>query len=156
MKAYLVLDLTVNDFGGFRKYIAEIPAFIARHSGKYIVQGAQPMTIEGDWKPERMVILEFPAREKAQAFLGDPEIQDLFKVRHDTTTSKLVLVDGCTNSLLLKPHCTAGGRALGCAGLYGWTGADGWLEAGIGTADGGVKAIFCLMSTSIASSAARL
>jgi uncharacterized protein (DUF1330 family) len=96
MKAYLVLDLSVNNIGGFRKYIAEIPAFIAKHSGKYIVQGVQPTTIEGDWKPERLVIIEFPAREKAEAFLGDPEIQDLFKVRHDTTTSKLVLADGCT------------------------------------------------------------
>ena len=96
MKAYLVLDLSVNDLGGFRKYIAEIPAFIARHSEKYIVQGVQPTSIEGDWKPERMVIIEFPEREKAEAFLGDSEIQDLFKVRHDTTTSKLVLVDGCT------------------------------------------------------------
>jgi uncharacterized protein (DUF1330 family) len=96
MKAYLVLDLTVNDFGRFKQYIAEIPAFIARHSGKYIVQGVRPTTIEGDWKPDRMVIIEFPARDKAEAFLGDPEIQDLFKVRHDTTTSRLVLADGCT------------------------------------------------------------
>jgi uncharacterized protein (DUF1330 family) len=39
MKAYLVLDLSVKDFGGFKKYIAEIPAFIEKHSGKYIVQG---------------------------------------------------------------------------------------------------------------------
>jgi uncharacterized protein (DUF1330 family) len=96
MKAYLVLDLSVNDFGGFRKYIAEIPAFIAKHSGKYLVQGVQPTIIEGDWKPERIVIIEFPERENAEAFLGDPEIQDLFKLRHDTTTSKLVLADGCT------------------------------------------------------------
>jgi uncharacterized protein (DUF1330 family) len=96
MKAYLVLDLSVNDLAGFRKYIAEIPAFIARHSGKYIVRGVQPTTIEGDWKPEHMVIIEFPERSKAEAFLSDPEIQDLFKVRHDTTTSKLVLVEGCT------------------------------------------------------------
>ncbi len=96
MKAYLVLDFSVTDFGGFKKYIAEIPAFIARHSGKYIVQGVQPTLIEGDWAPERMVIIEFPAREKAEAFLGDPDTQDLFKVRHATTTSKLVLVDGCT------------------------------------------------------------
>jgi uncharacterized protein (DUF1330 family) len=96
MKAYLVLDLSVNDFGGFRKYIAEIPAFIAKHAGKYIVQGVVPTIIEGDWKPERMVIIEFPDRARVEAFLGDPEIQDLFKVRHDTTTSKLVLVDGCT------------------------------------------------------------
>jgi uncharacterized protein (DUF1330 family) len=96
MKAYLVLDFTVNDAGRFMTYIAEIPAHIARHSGKYIVQGARPTTIEGDWKPERLVILEFPHRANAEAFLGDPEIQQLFKVRHTTTTSKLVLVDGCT------------------------------------------------------------
>ena len=96
MKAYLVLDFSVNDIGGVMKYVAEIPAFIAKHSGRYLVKGVQPTTIEGDWKPERMVILEFPERENAEAFLGDPEIQDLFKVRHDTTTSKLVLADGCT------------------------------------------------------------
>ena len=96
MKEYLVLDLSVNDFGGFRKYIAEIPAVIAKHSGRYIVQGAVPTPLEGGWKPERMVIIEFPERKKAEAFLSDPEIRDLFKVRHATTTSKLVLADGCT------------------------------------------------------------
>ncbi|MBR0974005.1 MULTISPECIES: DUF1330 domain-containing protein [Bradyrhizobium] len=96
MKAYLVLDLSVNDFAGFKPYIAEIPAFIARHSGRYIVSGVQPTTIEGDWAPERLVIIEFPGREKAQAFLNDPDAQDLFKLRHATTTSKLLLADGCT------------------------------------------------------------
>ncbi len=95
MKAYLVLDLTVHDFDGFKQYIADIPAHIARHGGRYIAQGVVPETIEGDWRPERMVILEFPARQNAKAFLGDPDIQDLFKVRHATTTSRLVLVDGC-------------------------------------------------------------
>ncbi|MBR1229981.1 DUF1330 domain-containing protein [Bradyrhizobium sp. AUGA SZCCT0176] len=43
-----------------------------------------------------MVIREFPERAKAEAFLGDPDIRGLFEVRHATTTSKLVLVDGCT------------------------------------------------------------
>jgi len=111
MKAYLVLDLSVNDFGGFRKYIAEIPAFIAKHSGKYLVQGVQPTAIEGDWKPERMVIIEFPQREKAEAFLNDPEIQGLFKLRHDTTTSRLVLADGApsqpASSHFPVANCTA-------------------------------------------------
>jgi uncharacterized protein (DUF1330 family) len=51
MKAYLVLDLSVNDFGGFRKYIAEIPAFIAKHSGQYIVQGAHPTPLRGAGNP---------------------------------------------------------------------------------------------------------
>jgi len=96
MKAYLVLDLTVNDINGFRKYIVEIPACIAKHSGQYIVRGVQPTIIEGDWKPECVIIIEFPSRAKAEAFLSDPDIQELFKLRHTTTTSRLVLVDGCT------------------------------------------------------------
>jgi len=96
MKAYLVLDLAVHDFPAFKIYMERIPAFIARHGGRYIVQGTVPTPIEGDWTPERMVILEFPSRQHATAFLNDPEIQDLFAIRHRTTTSRLVLVDGCT------------------------------------------------------------
>jgi uncharacterized protein (DUF1330 family) len=96
MKAYLVLDLQVDDLAGFRRYVAEIPAHIERHGGRYIVRGVEPTRIEGDWTPQRLVILEFPERSNAEAFLGDPTIQDLFKIRHQTTTSKLVLVDGCT------------------------------------------------------------
>jgi uncharacterized protein (DUF1330 family) len=96
MKAYLVLDLTVNDLRGFMPYVAAIPAFIAKHAGHYIVQGVEPTVMEGDWRPQRVVVIEFPARENAQAFLADPDCQDLFAVRHATTTSKLLLVDGCT------------------------------------------------------------
>ena len=96
MKAYLVLDLAINDFAGFREYIAAIPAHIARHDGRYIVRGVKPICIEGDWRPQRMVIIEFPERSNAEAFLSDPTIQDLFRIRHETTTSRLVLVDGCT------------------------------------------------------------
>ncbi|MDO8295702.1 MAG: DUF1330 domain-containing protein [Caulobacter sp.] len=95
MKAYLVLDFTINDLPGFIPYIDAIPAHIERHGGRYIVRGVEPTIIEGDWTPQRLVILEFPDRASAEAFLGDPDIQDLFKVRHTTTTSRLVLVDGC-------------------------------------------------------------
>jgi uncharacterized protein (DUF1330 family) len=96
MQAYLVLDLSVHDFPGFRPYIEAIPAFIEKHGGRYIVRGAEPTLVEGDWTPERLVILEFPSRQHAEAFLADPDAQALFALRHKTTTSKLVLVDGCT------------------------------------------------------------
>jgi uncharacterized protein (DUF1330 family) len=96
MKAYLVLDLTIHDFGSFREYIDKVPAFIRKHGGRYIVQGAEPEPMEGNWRPERMVILEFPARQNAMEFLADPEFRDLLSIRHRTTTSKLVLVDGCS------------------------------------------------------------
>ncbi len=95
MKAYLVLDFAVHNLPGFRPYISAIPSFIEKHGGRYIVRGVEPTVMEGDWSPELMVILEFPSRENAKAFLGDPDAQPLFDVRHKTTNSKLVLVEGC-------------------------------------------------------------
>ena len=95
MTAFLVLDFSVTDLRGFMPYVDAIPAFIERHGGRYRVRGAAPTVMEGDWAPDRLVILEFPTREAAQAFLADPEAQDLFAIRHSTTVSRLVLVDGC-------------------------------------------------------------
>lgn len=95
MTAYLVLDFSVKDLGGFLPYVEAIPAFIEKHGGRYVVRGVEPTVMEGDWAPARMVILEFPSRENAEAFLADPDAQPLFALRHRTTDSKLVLVDGC-------------------------------------------------------------
>ncbi|MBC7667837.1 MAG: DUF1330 domain-containing protein [Gemmatimonadaceae bacterium] len=95
MKAYLVLDFSIRDVAAFMPYVAAIPAFIDKHGGRYVVQGAEPTVVEGDWRPERMVILEFPSREAAQAFLDDPDAKSLFALRHGATDGRLVLVDGC-------------------------------------------------------------
>ena len=94
MKAYLVVDLAVHDPEGFKPYTERIPVCVARHGGRFLVRGAAATPIEGGWRPERMVVIEFPARENAERFLADPEFQELAKIRHRTTTSKLVLVDG--------------------------------------------------------------
>jgi uncharacterized protein (DUF1330 family) len=94
MTAYLVLDLTVNDLRDFLPYVDAIPPFIVKHGARYASKGASPIVMEGDWSPQRLVILEFPSRGHAQAFLADPEAQELFARRRRSTTSRLVLVDG--------------------------------------------------------------
>jgi uncharacterized protein (DUF1330 family) len=60
----------------------------------YAVQGQIPTVLEGDWKPDRLVVIEFPSRDNEKAFLADPEAQALFVIRHKATISKLLLVDG--------------------------------------------------------------
>ena len=95
MNGYLILDLSIKNFEIFKEYIEKIPAFIKKHGGRYIVQGVEPELMEGDWLPERMVVLEFPSTERAKEFLQDPEAQALFSIRHKSTTSKLILAEGC-------------------------------------------------------------
>jgi uncharacterized protein (DUF1330 family) len=94
MKTYLILDFAITDFETFMVYFREIPTHIKRHKGKYIVEGVKPDAIEGDWEPDTIVVLEFPSEENARAFLEDPEIQPVFAIRHKSTISKLILVDG--------------------------------------------------------------
>jgi uncharacterized protein (DUF1330 family) len=93
-KAYLILDFEITDMGAFMEYVQKIPPYIQKHSGKYIVEGVKPRIVEGTWEPNTIVLLEFASKENAENFLADSEIQDLFKIRHRTTKSNLVLVEG--------------------------------------------------------------
>jgi uncharacterized protein (DUF1330 family) len=95
MNAYLILDIEIHDLNVFQAYVAEIPAFVKKYSGRYVVLGGEAETIEGDWKPQRLVVIEFPSKENAQEFLKDPDAQPVFAIRHKSTTSKLILVEGC-------------------------------------------------------------
>ena len=96
MKCYLVLDLKVVNLNDFMTYVKNIPAFLKKHGGKYIVEGVEPILLEGDWHPERLVILEFPSRQAAESFYTDPEVQPMFDVRRNSTVSKLIMADGAS------------------------------------------------------------
>lgn len=94
MPAYIILDFRVTDMPLFMEYVEQIPTHIQRHGGKYIVEGLRPEVIEGDWKPETLVVLEFPSQTQAKAFLTDPIVQPVFAIRHKSTIGNLILVEG--------------------------------------------------------------
>jgi len=41
------------------------PAIVKSYDGKFIARGGQTITLEGDWKPERIVVIEFSSAERA-------------------------------------------------------------------------------------------
>ncbi|MBV1879097.1 MAG: DUF1330 domain-containing protein [Pseudomonadales bacterium] len=94
MKTYLILDFKITDADKFMQYVQQIPAYIQRHQGKYIVEGVKPEVVEGSWQPDTLVVLEFPSAGQARDFLDDPDVQPLFVIRHAATESNLVLVEG--------------------------------------------------------------
>jgi uncharacterized protein (DUF1330 family) len=94
LKGYLILDFTIVNLPEFMEYVEKIPAYLKRHKGKYLVEGVTPEVIEGDWFPNTIVVLEFNSTENAKQFISDPEVKELFKIRHHTTNSNLILVNG--------------------------------------------------------------
>lgn len=97
MRAYLVIDLNVTDLDGFMEYVHRIPELIQKHDGRYLVQGVEPTVIEAsDSKLERSVIIEFPSRVEAEAFLEERSKSELHEIWSRTTDSRILLVEGST------------------------------------------------------------
>ncbi len=94
MSAYLLVNIEVHDPGTFADYVAQVPAMIEKHGGRYLVRGGESTVHEGNWQPKRIVVLEFPDRNTAQSFLDDPEYAPIAAIRHRSATTDLVIVDG--------------------------------------------------------------
>ena len=94
MKTFLIVDLEVHDPDAYKGYIEKVPHLIRKHNGKYIIRGGKTEVWEGNWHPHRLIMLEFPDREQATAFLEDPDYQPLAVIRRNSTTSNAILVEG--------------------------------------------------------------
>lgn len=94
MPAYLLVHVDVHDPERYEDYKAMAPAPIRQYGGRYLTRGGAVETIEGDWTPKRLVLLEFPSMEQARAFYASPEYAEALALRHATATSEALLLEG--------------------------------------------------------------
>ncbi len=94
MTAYVIVDIEVADPAGYEEYKKLAPAAVQLYGGKYIARGGPNETLEGDWKANRLVILEFENIEKAKAWLNSPEYAPARQMRHKYARSNMVVVEG--------------------------------------------------------------
>ena len=92
--AYLIADVEVLDRAGYETYRQQVSATIAAFGGRYLVRGGALTPLEGDWSPQRCVILEFPSMDRLKAWYDSPAYRPLIALRQRTTRSKLVMVEG--------------------------------------------------------------
>jgi uncharacterized protein (DUF1330 family) len=94
MAVYIIADNEVTDPEAYREYAQRTSATVEQYGGKFLVRGGQVETLEGDWKPERFVILEFPSAEQARAWYDGPEYSAIKGMRQRASHSRLILVHG--------------------------------------------------------------
>ena len=60
-KAYLIVEHIITDAEKFEEYRAKVGPMITKHGGRYLTKGGSHKFPEGGhWKPERVVVIEFP------------------------------------------------------------------------------------------------
>lgn len=94
MPAYFIVDNEVTDPAGFEEYRKQVPGTVERYGGKFLVRGGELQTLEGDWKPKRIVVTEFPSIEQARRWYDSPEYRPLKALRLRTARGSVVLVEG--------------------------------------------------------------
>ena len=78
----------------YREYTKLTPAVIEQYGGKFIVRNGSKVTLEGPEETRRLVVLEFPTMEQAQAFYHSPEYAEAKAVREGAATGQFVAVEG--------------------------------------------------------------
>ncbi len=94
MTAYVIVDIDVHDPDGYEEYKKLAPAPVELHGGKYIARGGKTETLEGDWSPSRLVILQFENSEQAKKWLNSEEYRPAREMRHKTAHSQMVVIEG--------------------------------------------------------------
>ncbi|MCA0303360.1 MAG: DUF1330 domain-containing protein [Proteobacteria bacterium] len=94
MSAYLIVEVETIDEALMAEYRKHTPGAIAKFGGKFIVRGGKTRTLEGDWKPQRVVVIEFPDYESAERFYDSEHYKPILAMRLKAGKSKAILVDG--------------------------------------------------------------
>jgi uncharacterized protein (DUF1330 family) len=94
MTAYVIVDIDVYDPIGYEEYKKLAPAAVSLYGGKYIARGGRTEVLEGNWLPNRLVILEFESIGQAKKWLNSVEYSEAREMRHGTAKSNMVVIEG--------------------------------------------------------------
>jgi len=94
MKAYVIVEVSITDKIIYEEYKKLTPAAVAAFGGKFIVRGGHTETLEGDWQPERMVVLEFPSVEIAKEWWSSDQYSKAKAIRQQSAHTKMIILEG--------------------------------------------------------------
>lgn len=94
MAAYVIVDIEIADPAQYEEYKRLAGPTVGAHGGRYVARGGKVTTLEGDWRPGRIVVLEFPSAEKAKAWWDSPDYRKARTIRHACAKSRMIVVEG--------------------------------------------------------------
>ncbi|QCR22222.1 DUF1330 domain-containing protein [Pontibacter sp. SGAir0037] len=97
MPAYIIVEVEITDPEAYIGYTKLTPATIAAYDGKFIVRGGSTESLEGEWQPNRMVVLEFPSVDRAKEWWNSPEYAPAKEIRQKAANTKMIVVEGFAN-----------------------------------------------------------
>ena len=94
MAGYVVVQVKINDPEKFAEYQKLVPETVRNYGGRYLVRGGNHENLEGEWDPNRLVVIEFESAERAKEWWSSDDYAPALKLRMESADSKMVIVEG--------------------------------------------------------------
>lgn len=94
MAAYLIVEISVTDPENYEEVKKLTPPTVALYGGKYLARGGVTETLEGDWNPKRLVIMEFESVDQAKSWWNSDIYAPVKKMRQAYAITNMVITEG--------------------------------------------------------------
>jgi uncharacterized protein (DUF1330 family) len=95
MSVYTISDILVHNWEKYEDYVKQTRAIAEKFGGKYHIRGGAITVVTGDWKPNRLIMIEFPSMEALEQFRNSPEYEPVAAIRKNSSTMiSSIVVEG--------------------------------------------------------------
>jgi uncharacterized protein (DUF1330 family) len=92
--AYFIVDNEITDAKTFDEYRRQAVPLVGKFGGRFLVRGGAILPLEGNWKPKRLVIIEFPSMDALQAWYQSAEYAPMLAQRQSASVGSAVAAQG--------------------------------------------------------------
>lgn len=94
MAGYVIAEVEVTDPTTYNEYRQVVPATLEKYGGKFLVRGGRSETLEGDWQPKRLVVIEFESLERAKEWWASEAYRGPKSLRQRAAKTNLIALEG--------------------------------------------------------------
>jgi len=94
MSGYVIVEFKIYDKKELEKYNELAPATVKAFEGEFVVQKGEKIALEGDWNPERIVLVKFPTFERAKEWYDSEKYAKASIFRRKAAETRVVILEG--------------------------------------------------------------
>ena len=100
MACFFIIDVYIDESkgrGSYDDYIEKVKPIVEKYGGEYIARTENVTSLSPLRKPDRVIIIKFPSREKLDACFSSDEYRRIMHERADSVDARAVIVEDATN-----------------------------------------------------------
>jgi uncharacterized protein (DUF1330 family) len=93
MSVFMVIQSKIKNAEKYSQYIDQVSPIVEKYGGYYHVRGEKIQSLS-DWKPDRVIVIEFQSKDQIQNWLKSPEYAAIAPLREEGADAQAIIVDG--------------------------------------------------------------